>query len=181
MKISEQDQLDLVNRSAITDLHHRFCRAIDRCDVDLLKSLFHEDAVIDHPPLDGPAPEFCEKLIEAVGQFGPMLHYLSNLLIDFEGEVAYAESYFTAWYRAEDRTGDQPVFPGHLPGGDEHVFMGGRYFNELTRRDGVWRIAYHTAIVEWEDWRRADERGPMVAHGRAQAARNRSDLIYKRR
>src|SRR5687768_18294372 len=118
MTILDQDLSALIDRNAIMDIHYQFCRAIDRCDVNLFLSLFHENAIINHPPLDCPAAEFCEKLIEAVGQFGPMLHYISNILIEFVGETAYAESYFKAWYCAEDVAGDQPVFPGHKPGGE---------------------------------------------------------------
>ena len=38
----------LLDRQAITDALHLYCRAIDRTDEELLASVYHPDAIDDH-------------------------------------------------------------------------------------------------------------------------------------
>lgn len=172
----------LIAKSEIEDVMHRYCRAVDRCDAALLRTVFHDDAVIEHPPLSSPADIFCHALIEEVQKLGPMMHYTSNLLIEFADGIAYTEAYFTAWHRLERgvRTDPNGVFAGHDPAYDEDAVMGGRYFNWFTHKNGGWRIARHLAAVEWEHWGRVDERSPLVTLGRNLARRGPGDPAYQR-
>jgi len=71
----------VVDELAIVHVLHQYCRACDRHDAALLRSVFHDDAVIHHPPLNAPADEFCRNRIEFVHGLGPSLHYISNILI----------------------------------------------------------------------------------------------------
>ena len=40
----------LLDREAIREAMGRYCRGIDRLDVDLIRSAYHEDAFDDHGP-----------------------------------------------------------------------------------------------------------------------------------
>ena len=42
------DVEELIARQEITDVLHRYCRAVDRRDPDLLRSVYHPDATDDH-------------------------------------------------------------------------------------------------------------------------------------
>src|SRR5689334_19895226 len=88
----------LLDKDEIRDLLLRYCRGIDRGDVELVDQAYHPDAVDDHG----------EYLLAGkdVGAFfvnmrkgGPRFsstHLLGNALIEVEGDRAYAESYFVA-------------------------------------------------------------------------------------
>ena len=48
--VPEVSQLlaELADREAIRDCLHRYCRGVDRCDEDMLRSAYWEDAHDDH-------------------------------------------------------------------------------------------------------------------------------------
>ncbi|MFF2108453.1 MULTISPECIES: nuclear transport factor 2 family protein [Rhodococcus] len=43
-----EDLKNLLDKQAITDVIHRYCRGVDRCDVEILKSVYHSDSYDDH-------------------------------------------------------------------------------------------------------------------------------------
>jgi len=165
---------------AIVKALHRYCRACDRHDAALLRSVFHDDAIIHHPPLNAPVDEFCGNLIEFVHGLGPSLHYISNILIEFEDGVAYTEAYFTAWHHLPAEMAPNTVFAAHKSGVAEDVHMGGRYFNWFKRRLGCWRIFRHSTIVEWERWEVTNNRTALTDLGRRLSRIDRSDPAYDR-
>ena len=64
----------LLDKQEIHELHARYCRGVDRLDADLIRSVFHDDAVEHHPPwFDGSADEYVDYVIaQATGQLrGP--------------------------------------------------------------------------------------------------------------
>lgn len=46
--VIDHDVQGLLDRQAITDLLYRYCRAVDRLDVPLGRSIWHEDAIADY-------------------------------------------------------------------------------------------------------------------------------------
>ena len=53
----------VVDCQAINDQMTRYIQAVDRCDLALLKSVFHADGVVDFGVFAGNAWEFCEQNI----------------------------------------------------------------------------------------------------------------------
>src|SRR3546814_8510742 len=51
---------ELASRARISDILLLYCRALDRCDVELMKSLYWEDAVDNHGVFNGGAAAFAE-------------------------------------------------------------------------------------------------------------------------
>jgi len=128
----------LLARREIADVILRYARGIDRLDLELVRSCYHPDAYDDHGAFKGNVDEF----IEAAGSFLPRWtatqHFMGNMLIEVEGDVARAETYAVAYHRREAADGS----------GKDDV-MGIRYVDRFERRDGSWRIAHRVVVTEW--------------------------------
>lgn len=151
---------DAAHRSEIANLLGLYCRAIDRLDVDLLRSVYHPDAVDDHGAMKLNAHEFAEKIIAMLGAMcESTLHTVTHSVIEIDGTRATSESYFVATHSiaANESAIEQWFGPtylaeqrkaGTLGLRHEYVCMG-RYLDELERRDGTWRIARRQITNEW--------------------------------
>ncbi|HEY8351680.1 MAG TPA: nuclear transport factor 2 family protein [Sphingomonadales bacterium] len=171
----------LQDRQEITDLIHRYCRALDRCDEELLRSVFHPDSTHEHGPYKGTSAEFCGFAMDLLRSIGPTQHHLGNVLIDLQGDVAYAESYFVAYHRIPaNMPSAQGIMADHTPGVEEDLFIGGRYVDRFERRGGQWKIAHRTGIHDWQRWETADERGFRSPASGLIGRRDRSDPVYLR-
>lgn len=170
----------LIDRAEIEEVLVRYCRAIDRGDLQMLRRVFHDDAIIVHPPLNLPVVEFCPRILELVRKLGPTLHQMTNIGIEIEGDIAYTEAYFQAWHDVPATAGDGAVFPERPDSKADYAFVGGRYINWLEKRNGAWRISDHTTICEWETWLTSDERTGLVAIGREVSFRDARDPVYRR-
>lgn len=156
-------------RQAIADCLARFCRGMDRFDRELFLSAFHADATIAAGPfVGGPVALYDWAMpLHQNGQIATQ-HNKLNQTIDVDGDSAHAETYY--------------LFVGRNR--DESLWMaGGRYIDRLERRDGAWRIALRTNIIEWSALPPplplpfADVPG---VHDNGIAARDRSDPSYAR-
>lgn len=152
-RMSEADMSDsavagydrLVARADIQDLLWRYCRGIDRCDVELVRSVYHPGATDDHGIFVGDAGEFADMVVPLLAQtYRCTQHQLSNMLIDIDGDRANAETYFTAYHREHDTPDSATTEP-------RMVVFGGRYLDELERRDGRWGIVTRVVAHDWSD------------------------------
>ncbi|HEY1831421.1 MAG TPA: nuclear transport factor 2 family protein [Acidimicrobiales bacterium] len=156
---------DLSDRQAITDVLHRYCRAIDRADEELLASVYHPDAFDDHGSFSGDATAFVSRTIERMrDEYEASQHRIANVLIDLQGDLAYVESYVSVTHCLTD---------------NRIEFAGARYVDRFSRRDGVWKIAHRLAVV---DWQMMADRGETSQHisAFAQGSRDRTDPVYRR-
>lgn len=136
---------DLVARQEIQDVLVRYCRAVDRGDLDLLRSVYHPDATDDHGVFSGNGHEFAAWLLARPGRDALVTqHHLTNTTLVLDGGAARAETYFVAVHR---RPGP-PVTVGQF---------GGRYLDRLERRGGTWRISARVVV---HDWSLREVRGP---------------------
>ncbi|WP_454791971.1 nuclear transport factor 2 family protein [Mycolicibacterium lutetiense] len=125
----------LLDRQDITDCLTSFSRGIDRFDRDLFLSAFHPDAVIAAGDfVGGPADLYVwAQQMHEQGQIATH-HNLLNQTCDIDGDTAHCETYYLFAARNRD---------------DTNWIAGGRYFDLLRRRDGQWRIALRTNVIEW--------------------------------
>src|SRR5262249_17881215 len=122
----------LVNEAEIRDLLARYCRAVDRLDAELLRSLVHPDAAIDYGAdfFQGSGTDFVQALLAHAMAMKRTQHAISATLIEILNNVALCESYGQAVHILEDN--------GELV----EVTSGIRYLDRMERReDGIWRIA----------------------------------------
>lgn len=131
---------ELLDERAIRRVLCEYSRAVDRLDFDLLRSTFHPDATDDHGGYKGLAHDLPEYIADATAKLNTVstMHSLHNCIVDVDGDIAHAETYFTAVRR---RTGED---------GPELDWMGGRYLDRLEKRDGTWKIAHRLCVKEWD-------------------------------
>jgi SnoaL-like domain len=131
----------LLDRQAIHDCLLRFCRGMDRFDRALYLSAFWEDAEIAAGPYVGDASG-CWDWAMPMHRDGQVLthHLLLNHHVDVDSDTAHSECYYQ--FVARNHPWEE--------GGEETVMLaGGRYIDRLERRQGEWRIALRTNLIEW--------------------------------
>jgi hypothetical protein len=164
---------ELKSRAEITEVLLRYVRAIDRCDEPLLRGCFHPDSRHSHGSFDGLSSDFCGFAMALCRQVVATHHQLGPPAIEFTGETAFVETYFTSHHRF----GEIPP-PGGRP--HEDRFMGGRYIDRFERRDGAWKIAERRGVNEWLRYEAASDRGFWDGPADQRGRRDPSDLVYRR-
>jgi len=127
--------VDLLDRQDILDCLTRFSRGMDRFDRELVLTAFHPDAIIAAGEFVG-GPEALYEWASAIHELGQAAthHNLLNHTCHLDGDVAHTETYYLYAARNRDET---------------NWLAGGRYIDRLERRDGDWRIAVRTNVIEW--------------------------------
>src|SRR3546814_625893 len=130
----------IADRLQIQEVLYRYCRAIDRIQTDILASVFHPDAIVDKGDDRGSVTDF----IAAVAARHPGVphasHMVTNMLIDFLGvDSAFVES----WCLALEQ---HPSLAAGAPTVDRVYRV--RYGDRFERRDGSWRIAERTFVMD---------------------------------
>ncbi|WP_329310155.1 nuclear transport factor 2 family protein [Streptomyces sp. NBC_01262] len=125
----------LLDRQDILDCLGHFSRGMDRFDRDLFLSAFHPDATIAAGPFVGDPKALYEwaRPMHEQGQVATH-HNLLNHSCEISGDTAHTETYYLFVGRNRD---------------ESNWIAGGRYIDRLERRDGVWRIALRTNVIEW--------------------------------
>ena len=127
-----------LSRQAIHDLVMAYCRAVDRGDEALFRSVFHPDAVMVAGGLNGPVAEIAADAIAGVrGGLKSSFHALANEWVQVNGDTAVGESYVTAYTLAVE--GAEAV----------QAVLGGRYLDSFERREGVWKIARRVFVMDF--------------------------------
>jgi hypothetical protein len=191
--MSREADLDaLVARAAVYDVLARYCRALDRCDVALMRSVYWPDGHDDHGVFSGNAHDFAEFIIREIQRwFDVTMHAIMNVHYEIAGDVACTETYLFAYHKVradpaaiEDIFGSRYVAQfnfartGVVP---QHFYYGGRYVDRLERRGGAWRIARRQVVMDWNDNAPSGEildQG-MFATLRPLGRRDRDDEAYR--
>lgn len=129
----------IADRQAITDILHRYCHGVDRCDMELLKSAYWPDAVDEHGTFNGNALEFCEATLPALKTMTCTMHMVSNILITLDGDKATVQSYCLAYHQ----------IPASAETCASEMIVGGRYLDRMERRGSEWRIAHRLYVMDW--------------------------------
>ncbi len=157
----------LIDRQAIADVLHRYCRALDRRDFALLRRVYWPDAVDDHAVMRGTVGEFITYSIPFLNDVVTS-HMVTNVLIEFATtHEAYCECYFSALHDLPG-TGDDA--------GRVERTVGGRYVDRFEYREeegGEWRIAARTVVI---DWYREGASSSVWDHGRYANLPNRGGV-----
>jgi hypothetical protein len=157
------DLRELADRQAIADLIYRYCRAVDRLDVPLGHSIWHEDGTADYGedyyqgPGKGVIDLICKHHLGTLNHS----HQVSNILIDLDGDRAGSEAYCTASLR---------VMQGETL---MQVTVWARYIDRWSRRGGRWGLDRRLAVRDFDEIRPVTE---MQRH--ATGARDHSDPSY---
>ncbi|WP_052151769.1 nuclear transport factor 2 family protein [Delftia lacustris] len=108
-----------------------------------MASCYHPDAQDDHGTWCATGSEVAEHVFNLVKPGSAVaMHFAGNVLIEVEGDVAFAESYMLA-FRAYDENGQHFNRTRAL-----------RFVDRFERRASEWRISER---VVTDDWDRVDE------------------------
>jgi 3-phenylpropionate/cinnamic acid dioxygenase small subunit len=120
----------LVDRQAIADVLHAYCRALDEMDLAAIPSLFTADCAVSYGPdprLETRGAEALAAALARLWRWARTSHHLSNVEVEFDGpDAARAVSYVVAWHERPDGT---------------TATLYGIYRDRLVRADGGWRVA----------------------------------------
>jgi hypothetical protein len=138
-----------LDKLAITELVMKLARGIDRCDAELIRSVFWPDATDDHGLFKGNASAFAEWVIPVLKGMERTSHQICNVLVDVRGARGFSEAYFIAYHRVL------------RDGAERDMFAAGRYLDRHEKRAGEWRIAHRQVVYDWttlqpasdSDWR----------------------------
>jgi hypothetical protein len=158
---------ELLDRQEIRDVLLRYCRGVDRRDEEILRSVYHADAVHEYGSFKLNAWEFARIIVDQIGQFSMTSHFLTNELIELEGDVAHVESYVQAVHRSERE------------GKKIESILALRYADRFEQREGVWKIAHRVAIHDWSREQAVEGEWPDTST-MVQGRRDRTDLTYRR-
>jgi hypothetical protein len=176
----------LADRAQIQDVMYRWCRAIDRLDVDGIRRVFHPDAIDNHGPFVGGVDALIAWLTERHRTIPFSMHLVSNLLIEFAGpDSALVETYIfaTLRYSAEGKAA-LAAFTGGVAGGEGSAtdsLAWARYIDRFERRGGEWRIARRTVAFDSGMMSDVPPDAPVFDPSWAVGRRDKDDPIYKER
>jgi len=183
---------DLVARRDIYDVLTRYSRALDRADVELMKTVYWPDGIGNHGVFNGNAAEFAEFIVREIQNwFEVTMHGLMNVHMERRGDVACVETYLFAYHKVRaDKAGSifgsrymQMFDLTRLDPTNHHFYFGGRYLDRLERRGGEWRIAKRQVVMDWNDNKPSGEildQG-MFATLEPRGMRGSADLVFVNR
>ena len=159
---------EIAARMAIRHLLDAYCHAIDRRDYALLASLYHPDATDDHTPYyTGSAAGFVEWLPQMMdGTWAATSHTITNCLLLIDGDRAEGEICTRAWHLTLDRATQFTAW--------------GRYCDRYEQRDGVWRFAHRSLVLDHAETTPAAPLGEIGTSGVGLGAAGTSDPVYDR-
>ena len=182
---------EFADRAAIENILGLYCRAIDRLDVELLKSLYHSDGTDDHGAFAANAHEFADRIIGMQKELCEYtLHTVTHSVIELQGDNASCESYYLAiiLVSASEQSIGRFFGPAYLHAqrmaatiDRRHEFLCcGRYLDQFQKRDGVWKIYRRLVTNEWGTCRpenRITEGIPAAFS--SPGSRDRQDPVYR--
>jgi len=153
----------ILDRHEITNIVTKYCRAVDRGDAELLRSLYWEDALEDHGISVTGVDAFVEIAMNIVKSCVSTHHQIGNVLMQLDGDTARVETYVHLHQRIEGTPSPYwPFEPTPTPedqkGQFTDFFAGARYLDIMERRGGCWRIKHRKVANDWfhiargEDW-----------------------------
>ena len=127
----------LIDKQALAELVHSYCRACDRRDFALVRTLYHDDAIDDHGSMfRGSADEYVAWLPGVMANFEATVHSITNTLFIVRGDEAQGELYTNAYHRT--------------PAPDaREIVIGGRYLDRYARRAGTWKFLHRSLALDW--------------------------------
>lgn len=147
---------DVEAKLAITEVLHRYARAMDRMDAPMVLSCWHPAGTDDHAPLySGSATGFVEWLWPVHAAFDVTRHCISNVLIELDGDRAGSECYWQVTLRKA--VGDDLW----------DSISQGRYVDTFEKIGGVWAIRHRQSLLDWNQtgkvlYRRGDPGTPTL-------------------
>ncbi|ADU00426.1 nuclear transport factor 2 family protein [Mycolicibacterium gilvum] len=128
---------NLLDEHRLRALVHRYCRAVDRGDVEALRTLYHDDADDAHGDFSsGSVRDFIAGIAAARPYLRSMQHHVTTTNFAIAGNVAEGEIYMIATHTLI------------ADGRDVDVVVGGRYLDRYEKRDGTWKFVARAIVTD---------------------------------
>ncbi|MDX1580293.1 MAG: nuclear transport factor 2 family protein [Alphaproteobacteria bacterium] len=137
--MAEMTAQEAIEHVAIHQMLMRYSHGVDRCDLEVLKSVFWPEATCDYSNDELNAHEWAEGAVQGLSQMERTQHTVANYMIEMKSATkATCEAYCTAYHLIKDEQGNLM-----------DMVVGGRYLDHIEKRDGEWKIASRTYIMDW--------------------------------
>ena len=161
--MADETAAQTADRLAIMDKIYRYCRSVDRLDIEVGYSVFHEDATADFgASYVGTGRGWIDYICEEHKRFLHHSHQVTNIIIELDGDKAGSESYVFATLRRQE--GDKVI---------QHEFWA-RYVDTWSKRNGDWGVDSRFCIVDYGSMHEVD--GVLPSDPRSR--RDRDDPSY---
>ncbi|WP_454798619.1 nuclear transport factor 2 family protein [Novosphingobium lindaniclasticum] len=163
MTDSDERLRELADKDAIRDLIHAYCRAVDRLDIPLGHSIWHENGHADYGAdyYQGPGRGVIDRICADHRNLLSHSHQVTNILVALAGDRAGSEAYVNGTMRTER---DGKLY---------QIAVWGRYCDNWEKRLGKWGLVHRQVVFEHEEIR------PVTALGHSnQGCRDGSDPSY---
>ena len=139
MEASMQKQLqELLDRKACEDVIMRYGRTLDWLDEAGQQNCFWPDAEIDYGFFEGQGKDWIGVVMGAEKATLRRWHLSSGVMVQVDGERAKSECYGLTVAASKNESGEMV-----------DTMFGGRYLDELEKRNGEWRISKRAYIADW--------------------------------
>ena len=154
----------LADKEAIREALYAYCRSVDRLDLALGHSVFHEDSYADYGEgvYQGPGRGCIDKIIADHDHLTSHSHQIANVLIALAGDRAGSEAYMTGTMRM------------HRDGKEFQILVRARYLDAWEKRDGRWAITRRELAYDHDEVREV-----VSMRGPANSARDASDPSHQ--
>jgi 3-phenylpropionate/cinnamic acid dioxygenase small subunit len=133
----------LWDRMEIIDTVNRYATSVDTRDWELFLTCYTEEMVADMvsvgfgEPMIMQAKDFLAIIRQAVSPFDSTQHFVSNHVINIDGDRATCVCYLQAQHFKEE------------DGGAHSLLIGGTYDHRLVRTPAGWRIDKYKVVKTW--------------------------------
>jgi hypothetical protein len=160
---------EMLDKFALQQLAWTYCHAIDRGDLKLVRSLYHDDAIDDHGPMFSGSPdEYVAWLPSMLANWEITSHVNSNMLFLIDGNQAEGELVVLAYHRTP------------APGSRELIARG-RYLDRYEKRDGIWRFLRRSLVLDAMEERATPmSDGPSLDEGMEKGRLDAGDACFTR-
>ena len=133
----------LLDRDKIRDCIVRLARGEDRRDAAVLSACFWPDSTFDYAMYKGTFAEYLAWVVPGADVILNTQHVLGQTLIELDGDTAKAETHVISYHRVD--MGEDV--------GEHDTCIGGRYLDDMEKRNGAWGIKHRTMLYDWyQDW-----------------------------
>jgi len=126
-----------VSKQALHELNTAYCRAADRADDALLRSLWHPDAKVYYGEYSGGFEGFCEYWAGVRDHFERLTHLIGTDYYDINGDRAVGETQVARIEVVNRKAGKMDRM------------IGGRFLDRFERRGGVWKLTGRAFVLDW--------------------------------
>jgi hypothetical protein len=133
-----QQLQELLDRKACEDVVMRYGRTLDWLDQAGQAQCFWPDATIDYGFFRGTGKEWVPVVMAVEATTVRRWHVSTGVMVQVEGDSAKSECYGLSLGTVENEQGELV-----------DTLFGGRYLDELEKRDGQWRISSRTYVADW--------------------------------